>query len=162
MGSYGWTSAQVAEAGLADRAVGTSPRARKPSDDLQQAENQARYHRTKAQVDATLSALLSQLEREQLPAPILESKFAESLGRRFSFDLAWSAWRLAVEIEGGAHRTRERFRSDMVKYNLALVFGWRVLRVTPTQARSGMAARLIAALFRGDDGAALEVAQEKP
>lgn len=61
--------------------------------------------------------------------------------RRWRFDFAWPAEKLAVEIEGrGRHQTFVGFRNDCEKYNAALQLGWRVLRfpasdVKPSKSR---------------------------
>lgn len=62
--------------------------------------------------------------------------------RRFRFDFRIGT-DLAVEIDGAVHRIRARFASDIDKQQLALLHGWRVLRVSPMQVRSGAALRLI-------------------
>jgi hypothetical protein len=89
-----------------------------------------------------------------LPAPVIEFRFAPP--RRFAFDFAWEAQRVAVEQEGGlfgrgkrcplcgrkavgAHTSIERLKSDLEKYNLAAAMGWRVGRFTPEQLNDGRA-----------------------
>ena len=63
--------------------------------------------------------------------------------RKWRFDFAGVAERIAIEVEGGAY-TRGRhtrgtgFIADMEKYNRATVLGWRVLRYTPTQMQDGV------------------------
>lgn len=52
-------------------------------------------------------------------------------GRKWRFDFAWPIERIAVEIEGGVHRIKDRFHRDIEKYNTAALMGWRVLRYTP-------------------------------
>lgn len=59
--------------------------------------------------------------------------------RRFRFDFSLVDRKLAVEIDGGVHRIESRFRSDREKFNLALKMGWRVLRFSPAEVRSGHA-----------------------
>ena len=64
------------------------------------------------------------------------------LKRRWRFDLAAVAERIAIEIEGGAytggrHVRGKGFVADMEKYNSATVQGWRVLRYTPKQMAAG-------------------------
>ena len=82
-----------------------------------------------------------------LPAgAVAEFRFHRS--RRWRFDWAWPAERLALEIEGGAwtrgrHTRGKGFIEDMAKYNAAALAGWRVLRVTPQQFSSGEAGRLV-------------------
>ena len=53
--------------------------------------------------------------------------------RKFRFDRAWKAQKLAVELEGGVysggrHVRGAGFERDLEKMNLATVLGWRVLR----------------------------------
>lgn len=87
-----------------------------------------------------------------LPAPVPEHQFA--LPRRFAFDWAWPAAKVALEIEGGlfgigkpcpvcrrrkvaGHSSVERIKTDVEKYNLAALAGWRVIRALPEQVESG-------------------------
>lgn len=61
--------------------------------------------------------------------------------RKWPFDFAWLTKRVAVEIEGGAfiqgrHTRGVGFTEDLVKYNQAVVHGWKVLRYTPQQLRA--------------------------
>jgi len=69
-----------------------------------------------------------------------EARFV--LDRRYRFDFVVGP-DLAVEIEGGVHGLKHQFRSDLGKHALALLHGWRVLRVSPEQVRSGYALFLI-------------------
>lgn len=69
-------------------------------------------------------------------------------GRKWRFDFAWPAVKVAVECEGGTHsggrHTRgPGFEKDAEKYNAALLAGWRVLRFTQRQITSGEALVLI-------------------
>ena len=71
---------------------------------------------------------------------VSEHRFAPP--RRWRFDYACPALRLAIEIEGGAysrgrHTRGKGFISDMEKYNRAVVLGWRLLRYTPQQFSAG-------------------------
>ena len=75
--------------------------------------------------------------------PVREYAFTPT--RKFKFDFAWPHIRLAVEIEGGTKFGRSRhsrgdgFELDCVKYNLAALEGWRVLRFSTRMVRSGEA-----------------------
>lgn len=79
-----------------------------------------------------------------LPKPIAEHRFHPV--RRWQFDWAFVAEKLAVEQEGGVfmqaggrHTRGAGFRADTEKYAEALILGWRVLRVLPEQIASGEA-----------------------
>jgi very-short-patch-repair endonuclease len=80
------------------------------------------------------AARLPEPEREQMLIP----------GRRFRVDFVWRIPRLVVEVEGGTfvqgrHTTGAGFAVDAEKYNLLTLAGWRVLRVTSGQVKSGLA-----------------------
>lgn len=65
--------------------------------------------------------------------PVLEYKFHPS--RKWRFDIAFPAEKIAVEAEGGvwtngAHVRGKHFNSDSEKYNQAAILGWIVLRYT--------------------------------
>lgn len=68
-----------------------------------------------------------------LPRPESELRFAPP--RRWRFDFAFPDHRLAVEIEGavwtqGRHTRGKGYAADCIKYNSAILAGWRVLRFT--------------------------------
>jgi hypothetical protein len=90
--------------------------------------------------------LAAQMRVVGLPEPVREYVFAPP--RRWRFDFAWPDLpitdRWAVEVEGGTwvngrHGRGAGFQNDCEKYNRAALLGWRVLRVTPAQIRSGAA-----------------------
>lgn len=64
--------------------------------------------------------------------------------RRWRFDFILSG-NLAVEVEGGAfagksrHRTGTGFTADAEKYSHAAIAGWRVIRATTEQVKTGEA-----------------------
>jgi hypothetical protein len=65
-------------------------------------------------------------------APEREHRF-DTGGRRWRFDFAWPAVKLAVEIEGrGRHQSVVGYRADCEKYNAAVAQGWRVMRFPAT------------------------------
>lgn len=81
-----------------------------------------------------------------LPTPHSEYRFAAP--RRWRFDLAWPAYSVAVEQEGGLwvsgrHNRAPGMIKDMEKYNWAALIGWRVFRFTPQQITSGEAYRFM-------------------
>ena len=58
--------------------------------------------------------------------------------RKWRFDYALPAYRIALEVEGGVwtggrHTSPQGFLGDMEKYNAATLMGWRLFRVTPQQ-----------------------------
>lgn len=78
-----------------------------------------------------------------LPPPRRQVRFHPT--RDWRLDFGWPELRLAVEIEGlvpsgkGRHQTIGGMTEDLVKYAEALILGWRVLRVSQAQVRSGQA-----------------------
>jgi very-short-patch-repair endonuclease len=81
-----------------------------------------------------------------LPAPVPEYAFAKP--RRWRFDMAWLAQRLAVEVEGGTwsfgrHTRGGGYEADIEKYNEATLLGWRVIRVTTDMVDDGRALQLV-------------------
>ena len=93
-----------------------------------------------------------QLRALGLPAPEREHRVVAD--RRWRFDFAWPAERLALEIEGGVwirgrHTRPSGYLKDVEKYNRAALEGWRILRATPQDVRSGKAAQLVEAALAG-------------
>ena len=93
----------------------------------------------------TVGALNAGCEREY--------RFHET--RRWRFDFAWPAEMVAVEVEGttkfgaiGRHQSHAGFQGDVEKYAEALLLGWRVLRVTQDDVRSGRALAWLERLLR--------------
>jgi len=92
------------------------------------------------------SILESEIVGAGLPQPEREFRFHPV--RRWRFDFAWPALRLAVEIEGGAwvrgrHTRGPGFSGDCEKYNAATLGGWKILRFTPDAIRDGRALGVI-------------------
>jgi hypothetical protein len=111
-------------------------------------------HKPKHTVDY-VQELTLQLNALNLPLPVPEVQFFP--GRKWRFDFAWPDIKLALEIEGGiwvednsAHRAPLKFINDMEKYNTAMLEGWRVIRVTPTEVKQndGRAITLIEQAMR--------------
>ncbi len=90
--------------------------------------------------------LVHQCRAVGLPKPSTELQFAKP--RRWRFDVAFEAQRLAVEVEGatwanGRHTRGQGFENDCLKYAEAVIRGWRVLRVTSNMVKDGRALGLI-------------------
>ena len=92
-------------------------------------------------VDKNKSKALSWLEfnlqmwsNEKSLTMVREHRFDEL--RKWRFDFAWPALKIACEYEGGifmqrsGHNTARHYTKDTDKYNHAAVKGWKVVRVT--------------------------------
>ena len=75
----------------------------------------------------------------ELPEPLREVRFHPA--RRWRFDFAWPAYRVAVEVDGGIfskgkkrlnHASGPGIQADHEKRNAAAELGWRVLVFTST------------------------------
>jgi len=67
------------------------------------------------------------------PTLIREYRFHPT--RKWAFDFACTKTMVAVEVEGGTrgngrHNRHEGYRNDAIKYNAAILAGWRVFRLT--------------------------------
>lgn len=100
----------------------------------------------------------SPLERElelQLKASRMNGWAREVMlipGRKLRCDFVWDREWLVVEIEGGVftrgrHTRGKGFEDDCEKYALLMCMGWRVLRVTGGQVKSGKALEWIRGLL---------------
>lgn len=83
-----------------------------------------------------------QLRTERVELPEREHRFHPI--RKWRFDFAYPAAKLAVECEGGTwsmgrHNRGSGFEEDCAKYNQAALLGWRVLRFTKSMIDSGQA-----------------------
>ena len=81
-----------------------------------------------------------------LPEAVREYAFAPK--RRYRADFAFPAHMLLVEIEGaiytgGRHVRGAGYESDLEKYNLAVLQGYRVLRFSPRMVRDGTALSIV-------------------
>ncbi len=82
------------------------------------------------------------IKAAKLPDAVREHRFCQD--RKWCFDFAWPALKLAVEVEGGTftggrHTRGSGFEQDCHKYNRATMDGWRVLRFTGSMVKSGEA-----------------------
>jgi len=87
-----------------------------------------------------------------LPVPVREYRFHPP--RRWRFDFAFEAQRIAVECEGGTwtngrHTRGTGFQKDAEKYNQAALDGWKVLRFTGDMINSGDAVSVIESALQG-------------
>lgn len=97
-------------------------------------------------------AMETQIRVAGFPEPVRELRFHPV--RRWRFDFAWPDHLLALEVEGGTwgvgrHTSGKGFESDCEKYNTATAHGWRVLRVTSGQIRTGAALQFVEMALMG-------------
>lgn len=86
--------------------------------------------------EETFAAAWAALSVQGLPAPEREYRFHPT--RKWRFDFAWPALKVAVEIEGrGRHQTFTGYAADCHKYNEAVALGWRVLRFPAAYTQPG-------------------------
>ena len=78
-------------------------------------------------------------------APPWKREYRFCPSRQWRFDFAWPGELVAVEIEGivwgkskGRHQTGVGFSEDAVKYNVATLAGWMLVRITGHHIMSGL------------------------
>lgn len=84
------------------------------------------------------------------PEPVAEYRFHAS--RKWRFDLAWPAQKVAAEVNGGVFVAGRHSRgagqlADYEKLNAAALDGWAVLQVVPKQITDGTLFDLLGAAF---------------
>ncbi len=85
--------------------------------------------------------LRAQIELAGLPMPLREFTFHDT--RNWRIDLAWPDRKLALEVDGEVHRIKGRFVADLEKHQALFLAGWRLLRVSTHQVKSGEALRVV-------------------
>ena len=96
-------------------------------------------------------ALDRQCELIGLPKPEAEVRFHPT--RKWRLDWAWRDRKVAVEVDGaiyvrGRHTRGVGVEKDCEKYAEALIAGWKVLRVSTNQVKSGQALGWIERILR--------------
>ena len=91
-----------------------------------------------------------QLAAARIAPAIPQYRFAMALGRKWTADFAWPDLKLLLEVDGGifrrgggAHSHPTSIIRDMAKQNDATLLGWRVLRFTTDEIKSGHALRFL-------------------
>lgn len=77
------------------------------------------------------------LIRAGLPEPELQVPAKPQSRWSPHADLAYPAWKIAIQYEGDTHFTREQQRADQRRDNIFIAEGWRVLRFNAEDAREG-------------------------
>lgn len=102
----------------------------------------------KAKREALESAMALHIRADKLENG-LRREFAFDPVRKWRFDFAYPAIKVALEVEGGVHSggrhtTGTGFTQDVEKYNAAALAGWLVIRATAAHVKSGVAVRWLA------------------
>ncbi len=87
-------------------------------------------------------AFAFQVRACDLPEPTREYRFHPV--RKWRFDFAWPAEKIAVEVEGGEwvqgrHQRAGGFAADAQKYAEAMLLGWQVYRFPGSMITNGQA-----------------------
>ena len=85
--------------------------------------------------DMLATSILARL-RQDHPDAVAEHRFHPI--RKWRFDFAVPSSRIAIEIDGGVwaggrHSGGAGQIKDMEKFNMAAIYGWRVMKYTPQQ-----------------------------
>lgn len=92
--------------------------------------------------------LANRCERHGLPKPEMQALLIPS--RKFRWDLAWPAYRVCVDVQGGMysngrHLRVQGYETDLVKSALVQLEGYIALAFTPRQIDDNVAVMFIAA-----------------
>jgi very-short-patch-repair endonuclease len=120
----------------------------------------------KAKRESLELAVLQQLRALRLDAG-MRREYRFDPERLWRADFAWPAHHLLLEIEGGTyvqgrHSRGTGMAEDCEKYAAAVLAGWRVLRATTDQVRSGIAAEWVATALRTSSAGAMPDTTQHP
>ena len=96
-------------------------------------------------------AMATHIRAAGLPTPDPQHLFHPA--RKWRFDFAWPAHRIAAEVHGGIHTGGRHvrgkgFEEDRQKMNAAALAGWRVFEFTGGMVDSGEAINTLLAAFK--------------
>lgn len=99
--------------------------------------------RAKAKREQLESSMLLALRAHRLDKGVVQ-QHAFHPSRKYRFDFAWPAMKVALEVDGGTfsggrHTRGAGYAADCEKLNEATILGWRVLRVTGAHIKNGLA-----------------------
>jgi len=86
-----------------------------------------------------------QIAEAGLPAPEFDVPYL--VGSRHRLDVCYRAKRLGVEVQGGVHRIKGRFKADLTKRAEGLLQGWAILEVGRDEIESGKAIQWLKSLL---------------
>ena len=96
--------------------------------------------------ESDIEALFSQqLAMTNLPPPVRNYLYLR--GSRHELDFAWPDLMLGVEVQGLAHRIKEKFKTDIKKRAQGLLQGWTILEVGGAEIKDGTAMEWLHELF---------------
>ena len=98
--------------------------------------------------------MLTRIIQTGLPEPVAEYQFDRLHNRKWRFDHAWVAQKIACEYNGatwvgGRHVTGVGYERDRVKMNAAVLQGWRVFEFTTSMIHSDQAIDTLVKAFEG-------------
>lgn len=125
-----WTDAQLAD--FQRRMEGQEPKAAPP----------------KTSTESKLERRFSQQLADNPDIPPHQRNYFFLPDRDLELDFAWAPLKVAVEVQGMAHRIKGKFVRDVEKRALAMLAGWRVLEVAGDQVRSGQALQWLRMLLQ--------------
>jgi very-short-patch-repair endonuclease len=92
-----------------------------------------------ARPESKLERRLSQQLTDNSAIPAHQRNYFFLPDRDLELDFAWPSRKIAVEVQGMAHRIKGKFKRDIEKRALAMLAGWRVLEVDGSAIRDGRA-----------------------
>ena len=75
-----------------------------------------------------------QIQEAGLPEPVRQLQYFED--RKFTGDFCWPDRRIALEVDGGAHKTEGRFSASFERAYMLMMANWTVLHVGKTEVRN--------------------------
>lgn len=106
--------------------------------------------------ESDIEALFSQqLSLTNLPPPIRNYLYLR--GSRHELDFAWPDQMIGVEVQGMAHRIKEKFKTDIKKRAQGLLQGWKILEIDGDHIRDGVGMEWLHQLFELDERSKLNV-----
>lgn len=92
-----------------------------------------------------------QFQASGYPQPMMEFQF-NAPDRKWAFDFCWQERMIAVEVEGlwGRHQTVAGMTDDAIKYAIAAIDGWLVIRATTKMVQDGTMLAILELAWKAD------------